>query len=48
MGVPIMTGLALTDTSKIFEGAIPAAMMAILANIILERINQVLIPNGLK
>ena len=47
-GVPIMTGLALTDTSKIFEGAIPAAIMAILANIILEKINQVLIPNGLK
>ena len=47
-GVPIMTGLALTDSSKIFEGAIPAAMMAIFANIILERINKILIPKGLK
>ena len=47
-GVPIMTGLALTDTSKIFEGAIPAAMMAIFANIILEQTNKILIPKGLK
>ena len=47
-GVPIMTGLALTDTYKIFEGAIPAAMMAIFANIILEKVNKILIPKGLK
>ena len=47
-GVPIMTGLALSDTSKIFEGAIPAAIMAILANIILEKVNKILIPDGLK
>ena len=47
-GVPIMTGLALTDSSKIFEGAVPAAIMAIFANIILEKINKILIPKGLK
>lgn len=47
-GVPIMTGLALNDTSRILEGAIPAALVAILANFALERVNKACIPIGLQ
>ena len=47
-GVPIMTGLALNDTSRILEGAIPAALIAILANSILEKVNKACIPTGLQ
>ncbi len=47
-GVPIMTGLALSDTSIILEGALPAALLALLANFILDKANKICIPIGLQ
>ncbi len=39
-GVPIMRGLALNDTATILEGAIPAALLSLLATVALDRIGQ--------
>lgn len=47
-GRPIMRGLALNDTNTILEGAIPAAGLALLANFVLEKINNKCIPDGLQ
>ena len=46
-GRPIMRGLALNDTYTILEGAIPAAILALLTNFVLERVNKRCIPAGL-
>ena len=47
-GRPIMRGLALNDTATILEGAIPAAMLALLLNFALEKLNKKCIPVGLQ
>ncbi|MEP6549444.1 MAG: glycine betaine ABC transporter substrate-binding protein [Gammaproteobacteria bacterium] len=47
-GAPIVTGLALNDVSIILTGAIPAALMALVAHGIFELLGVVLIPAGLR
>jgi len=47
-GVPIVTGLALNNTNLILKGAVPAAVMAILAHLLFEFTDRWLIPKGLR
>ncbi len=44
LGEPIVTGLALNDTSLILEGAIPAAILAILTEWAFEGLEKLMIP----
>jgi osmoprotectant transport system permease protein len=48
LGEPIVTGLALNDTSLILEGAIPAAALAILTELFFEGIERYAIPRHLR
>jgi osmoprotectant transport system permease protein len=47
-GAPIVSGLALNDLRTILTGAIPAALMALVAHGIFELLGLVLIPEGLR
>ncbi|MFQ5932599.1 MAG: glycine betaine ABC transporter substrate-binding protein [Nitrospiraceae bacterium] len=47
LGEPIVTGLALNNTSLILEGAIPAAILAILTEWAFEGLEKMLIPRHL-
>ncbi len=47
LGEPIVTGLALNDTGLILQGAIPAAILAILTEFLFELIERGLIPRHL-
>lgn len=47
-GAPIITGLALNDMSTILTGAIPAAVMAILAHFLFEILRVLFVPKGLR
>jgi osmoprotectant transport system permease protein len=47
-GVPIITGLAINDTSTILLGAVPAAVMALIAQKLFDMVEWVIIPAGLK
>jgi osmoprotectant transport system permease protein len=47
-GAPIVSGLALNDVPTILTGAIPAALMALVAHGIFEILGLVLIPAGLR
>lgn len=47
LGEPIVTGLALNDTSLILQGAIPAALLALLAELCFEGVERWLIPRHL-
>ncbi len=47
LGEPIVTGLYLNDTRLILSGAIPAALLALLADHLLGRLERVLTPRGL-
>jgi len=47
-GQPILTGIRLDDTSLILEGAIPAAVLALLAQFLFGRIERVVVPKGLR
>ncbi len=48
LGEPIVTGLALNDTGLILEGAIPAAVLAILTELFFEGTERFLIPRHLQ
>lgn len=48
LGQPILTGIRLDDLSLILEGAIPAAILALLAQALFGRLGAVLIPKGLR
>jgi osmoprotectant transport system permease protein len=48
LGEPIVTGLALNDTSLILEGAVPAAALAILTELFFEVIERFAIPRHLR
>ena len=48
LGEPIVTGLALNDTRLIMEGAIPAAVLAILTELIFEGVERFAIPSHLR
>ncbi|MFK7845902.1 MAG: glycine betaine ABC transporter substrate-binding protein [Rhodothermales bacterium] len=47
-GQPILTGIRLDDTSLILEGAIPAAVLAMVAQLLFEGLERVIIPKGLR
>jgi osmoprotectant transport system permease protein len=44
LGDPIVTGLALNDTGLILQGAVPAAVLAMLTELIFERLEARLVP----
>lgn len=48
LGVPIVTGLALNDTGLILQGAVPAAILAVLTELLFEALERWLIPGQLK
>jgi len=47
-GQPILTGIRLDDMSLIFEGAVPAAGMAIVAQMVFEAVERLIVPRGLR
>ncbi|MCZ6827988.1 MAG: ABC transporter permease subunit [Gammaproteobacteria bacterium] len=47
LGEPIISGLTLNDHALILEGAIPAAMLAIVAELIFEGIERLIVPRHL-
>jgi len=47
LGEPIVTGLALNDTRLILQGAIPAAVLAILTELLFEGVERAMIPRHL-
>ena len=47
-GQPILTGIRLDDMSLILQGAVPAAVLALLAQGFFELIDRVFIPRGLR
>lgn len=48
LGDPIVTGLSLNDTGLILQGAIPAALMAVFAELIFEAIERFAVPKYLR
>jgi osmoprotectant transport system permease protein len=48
LGVPIVTGLQLNDTTMILAGALPAALLAVLADASLATLERALRPRGLE
>jgi len=47
-GQPILTGIRLDDTGLILEGAVPAALLAIAAQLLFEGIERLVVPEGLR
>jgi len=47
-GQPILTGIRLDDIGLILEGAVPAALLAILAQLLFEGVERLLVPRGLR
>ncbi|MGE4232633.1 MAG: glycine betaine ABC transporter substrate-binding protein [Bacteriovoracia bacterium] len=47
-GAPIVTGLALNDIPTILTGAIPAAVMALIAHFFFEVLSRIVIPRGIR
>ncbi|HJX97539.1 MAG TPA: glycine betaine ABC transporter substrate-binding protein [Chthoniobacterales bacterium] len=48
LGEPILSGLNLNDHSTILQGAIPAAILALLVQWLFDLLDRVLIPKGLR
>jgi osmoprotectant transport system permease protein len=48
LGEPILSGLNLNDSGTILQGAIPAALLALLAQFGFEALDRMLIPRGLR
>ncbi|HPF45952.1 MAG TPA: glycine betaine ABC transporter substrate-binding protein [Emcibacteraceae bacterium] len=48
LGEPIVTGLALNDTSLILQGAIPAAILAIIVELMFEGLEKRIIPSHMR
>ncbi|UFS69777.1 ABC transporter permease subunit [Geomonas sp. RF6] len=47
-GQPILTGIRLDDTALILEGAVPAALLALLVQALFELAERVVVPKGLR
>ncbi len=47
-GQPILTGIRLADTRIILEGAVPAALLALLVQGLFELLERALVPEGLR
>jgi osmoprotectant transport system permease protein len=48
LGEPILSGLNLNDHATILEGAIPAALLALLVQSLFDLLDRILIPRGLR
>ena len=48
LGDPIVTGLALNDVSFILQGAVPAALLAIVTELVFEGVERVVVPGHLR
>lgn len=48
LGEPIVSGLALNDTSTVLKGAIPSAILALLVQFAFDGLDRLLIPKGLR
>jgi len=47
-GQPILTGIRLDDMGLLLEGAVPAALLAILAQLFFDGLERWLVPRGLR
>jgi osmoprotectant transport system permease protein len=47
-GQPILTGIRLADLGLILEGAVPAALLALLAQALFELLGRAVVPRGLR
>jgi len=47
LGEPIVTGLALNDTNLILQGAVPAALLALITELVFEMLERWLVPRHL-
>jgi osmoprotectant transport system permease protein len=47
-GQPILTGIRLDNTALILEGAVPAAMLAIVVQVLFELVERAVVPKGLR
>ena len=48
LGDPIVTGLSLNDTGLIMQGAVPAALLAVVTELVFEGIERALVPRHLR
>ncbi len=48
LGDPIVTGLALNDVGLILQGAVPAALLAVLTELLFEGLERMLLPGHLR
>jgi osmoprotectant transport system permease protein len=48
LGEPIFSGLNLSDNATILSGAIPAALLALVAQLFFEALDRLIIPRGLR
>lgn len=48
LGQPILTGIRLADTGLILEGAIPAALLALGAQVLFDALERRVVPKGLR
>jgi osmoprotectant transport system permease protein len=48
LGDPIVTGLALNDVNLILQGAIPAAGLAIITELLFEGLERLMLPGHLR
>lgn len=48
LGQPILTGIRLADTGLILEGAVPAALLAIAAQLLFDLSERWIVPRGLR
>jgi len=47
-GQPILTGIRLDNIALILEGAIPAALLALIVQLVFDQLENVIVPRGLK
>ena len=47
-GQPILTGIRLNDTGLILQGAVPAAVLALMVQGLFDLVERVLVPKGLR
>ena len=48
LGEPILSGIQLRDTGLILQGAVPAALLALVVELLFDRLQRVVVPRGLR
>ena len=48
LGDPIVTGLALNDVNLILQGAVPAAALAVITELLFEALERLVLPGNLR